>query len=60
VAQVWRRAVAKGAPDPALADIALTTKGGQRTWSFVVEDRSQGEHTTAPPIFQTAFADDCG
>jgi hypothetical protein len=38
----WRRAVTRGAPSPALADLTLTTLGGARTWHFEIVDRSRG------------------
>ena len=57
IAAVWQRALRQGAPNPALADIELTTTGGVRQWSFKIRDRSGP--VQPKPLFKLIFADDC-
>jgi hypothetical protein len=56
VATVWQRAIAAGAPHPALADIELgpAKSGAGRAWRFSITDRA-----TQKEVFTKSFADDC-
>ncbi len=61
--QIWQKAVAKGAPHPAYADIDLDTETGTGDgkvayrWRFEIVDR----HTDSPDTvaFHAEFDDDC-
>jgi hypothetical protein len=60
IAEIWARAIANGAPHPALASITLSTETGGapvRTWSFAIIDR----RTDGPdvPVFDKTFPDAC-
>jgi hypothetical protein len=56
VVQIWKRAIAAGAPHPALADLDLgpTTSHKARAWSFEIKDRAKGT-----VVFSKDFPDDC-
>jgi len=58
VAEVWQRAIAKGAPQPALADVELvqTAADGAREWRFTITER--GEHYEKT-VFSAVIPDDC-
>jgi hypothetical protein len=49
IADVWQRAIAKGAPSTAVAAITLRTESGKRRWRFEI----------ANTITAMSFADDC-
>jgi hypothetical protein len=55
VVDVWQKAVAKGAPNPGLATIDLTTKKGARSWRFIINDNRDGQN---PQTFDITVADD--
>ncbi|MCE9574123.1 MAG: hypothetical protein K8W52_13335 [Deltaproteobacteria bacterium] len=57
VVEVWQRAITRGAPSPALADLELLTTKGTRTWRFTITDRI----TDGPSreVFATEFPDAC-
>jgi hypothetical protein len=59
IAQLWQRAIAAGAPHPALATIKLATDGTPpaRTWTFTIVDRrTDGPDVT---VFEHSFPDAC-
>jgi hypothetical protein len=61
IAGIWKRAIAKGAPNPGFATIKLETTRAKsivkRTWQFRIVDRvTDGPDRT---IFSADFADDC-
>jgi len=59
--QIWQKAIAKGAPERAYADIDLALESGSGTselrWRFEIVDRPMAapEHV----VFHAEFADDC-
>jgi hypothetical protein len=57
-AAIWARAIADGAPQPALATIKLSTVEEKNTlarvWVFTITD-----HRTSTDVFRRVFADDC-
>jgi hypothetical protein len=59
--QVWEKAIAKGAPHPALADVELETTAGASgpaaVWHFSIVDR--GGNGPEKSVFGATFADDC-
>jgi hypothetical protein len=55
IRQVWSRAKEKGAPDPAYAELRLTTKDGVRTWHFEIPDHGRSKR----PLFALDLPDDC-
>lgn len=64
ISQVWKRAIAAGAPHPALADIVLGPEVGHpvRVWNFEIKDRSsanKGGYDSFTVVFSRTFADDC-
>jgi hypothetical protein len=52
VAQIWQRAIAKKAPEEALATITVSG-ATSKSWTFVIEDEPRKVH------IQHIFADDC-
>jgi hypothetical protein len=54
IADLWKRAIADGAPNPSHADFRLETENGKRKWRFQVVDRV--DHVT---LFERSYADDC-
>jgi hypothetical protein len=54
VARIWERAIAKGAPASALANLELHLSGELRRWRFVILDRASNQ-----PVVDETFADDC-
>jgi hypothetical protein len=64
VVQIWQRAIAKGAPASALADIRLRSRATEsgtasRAWELTITDRSGGP-SGGVTVFRSAFDDDCG
>jgi hypothetical protein len=59
--QIWAKAKAKGAPDPAFADINLTEEvgsGGQeKRWRFEISNHL--DLIPSAPLFHAEFPDDC-
>lgn len=51
--QLWERAVADGAPTPALARISLTNHQSPMTWHFAIDDDPRNVH------FARDYPDDC-
>jgi len=64
IVELWQRAIASGAPHPALADITLAIAGDPeqpktlaRAWTFeIVDRRTDGPNVT---VFSKTFADAC-
>jgi hypothetical protein len=54
MAQIWGRAIAAGAPHPALAGISATNTSGRFVWSFSINDQATGKSA-----FSRSFQDDC-
>jgi hypothetical protein len=54
IVQVWQRAIARNAPNPAYAAMQLRSSNGAREWHFEVTDRS-----TNTTMFAANFPDDC-
>jgi hypothetical protein len=57
VAQIWARAVTRGAPASGLASLQLKTSQNGRAWLFEIPNRSTDGLKTSR--FQASFADDC-
>ncbi|HTJ45521.1 MAG TPA: hypothetical protein VL463_25630 [Kofleriaceae bacterium] len=57
IVELWQRAIAAGAPHPALATIELEIRDQARAWHFsIVDRRTDGPDVT---VFEKTFADAC-
>ncbi len=54
IARIWERAIERGAPSSALANLELHLSGEVRRWRFVILDRASSK-----PMVDETFDDDC-